>query len=67
MTVSGADIWRTAKLILERHGDEAEAHADQHVAELLAAPDEAGAATWRKIKRAIVWLRRESPRCARQH
>ena len=51
------DIWRAAKLLIERHGDEAPIHAAMRAEELLADSDTDGCATWKRIATAIEGLR----------
>ena len=55
------DIWRTAKLLIERHGDEAPIHAAMRADELLADGDLDGCATWKWIARAIEELQDREP------
>jgi hypothetical protein len=52
------DIWRAAKLLIERHGAEAHLQADLRIDELNEDVDEEGAAIWRKIRQAILDLQR---------
>ena len=47
------DIWRTAKLLSDQHGDKAAIHAAMRADELLEAADMEGSAMWRRIIRAI--------------
>ena len=55
---SDRDIYRTARLIIDRHGDEAGLYAAGHADQLLEAGDIAGAIVWRRIGAAIEELRR---------
>ena len=51
------DIFRSAKLLIDRHGDDAPIHAAMRADELLEAGDLDGLATWNRILRAIEELR----------
>ncbi len=52
------DIWRAAKLLVDRHGDEAPVHAAMRADELLAKGDIEGQRVWMRILRAIEELLR---------
>ena len=52
------DLYRSAKLLIDRHGDEALIHAAMRADELLGAGDLDGAALWRRIVRAVEELLR---------
>ena len=52
------DIWRAAKLLVERHGNEAPVHAASRADELLADGDIDGQRVWMRIQRAIEELLR---------
>ena len=56
------DIWRVAKLMLKRYGDEAEAESAIRMQELTLNGDSAGAAVWRRITEAIGQLVNVTPR-----
>lgn len=47
------DIWRTAKLFVDRHGNEAPVHAAMRADELLAEGDIDGQRIWLRVLRAI--------------
>jgi hypothetical protein len=47
------DIWRVAKLMLQRYGDQAEVESAIRMQELAFNGDSAGAAIWRRIIDAI--------------
>ena len=51
------DIYRSAKLLIDRHGDDAVIHAAMRADEMLEASDLDGLATWNRIIRAIDELR----------
>ncbi len=58
-TVTGdIDIWRAAKLLVDRHGDEAPLHAAMRADELLAEGDVDGQQIWKRILSAIEELLR---------
>ncbi len=58
MVVDEIDIWRTAKLLTNQHGDQAAIDAGMKADELLEAGDMEGYAVWRRIIRAIEELQR---------
>ena len=47
------DIYRAAKLVMDKHGQDAAFHAAQRADALLDAGDTEAAATWRRIVKAI--------------
>ena len=51
------EIYRSAKLLIDRHGDDAVIEAAMQADELLEAGDLDGLATWNRILRAIEELR----------
>jgi hypothetical protein len=55
------DTYRAAKLYIDQHGDQAALHAAMRSDALLAAGDMDGAATWRKIIKAIEVLQPTEP------
>ena len=65
---SDIDIYRAAKLLVDRHGDEAPIHAAMRADELLKAGDVDGYAIWKQILKAIdELLAKEPPEGARVH
>ncbi len=52
------DIWRSAKLLVDRHGDEAPVHAAMRADKMLADGDVDGQRIWMRILRATEELRR---------
>jgi hypothetical protein len=52
------DIWRAAKLMIERHGGDAAAAAATRADAMLKENDLAGVITWKQIVRAIEELQR---------
>ena len=55
------DIYRPAKLYIDQHGDQAALQAAMQSDTLLEAGDMEGAATWRKIIKAIEVLQATEP------
>lgn len=58
---SDLDIYRSAKLLIDQHGDTAPIHAAMKADELSDKGDLEGAATWRRVLNAIKELRGEKP------
>jgi hypothetical protein len=56
--IPNLDIYRAAKLLVDRHGEDAPIRAAERADELLAAGDIDGAAIWRAILAAIEELQR---------
>lgn len=56
-----ADIFRSAKLFINQHGDLAAGKAVERAAELAVGGDEKGAAVWLSISNAIIWLSTDRP------
>ncbi len=59
--ISDLDVYRSAKLLIEQHGDEAPIHAAMRADEFLDKGDLDGAAVWRRIVAAVNDLQREEP------
>jgi hypothetical protein len=55
---SDLDIYRAAKLLIDKHGDEAALYAAGRADLLLEEGDAAGAATWHRIVAAVEELQR---------
>ena len=53
------DIYRAAKLVIDRHGEEATLYAAARTAVLAGEGDVEGAAVWRQIAAAVEELQRE--------
>ncbi len=51
--ISNLDNYRTAKLLVDNHGDEAPIHAAMNADAMLAKGDMGGAAMWRRVIKAI--------------
>jgi hypothetical protein len=60
--VEEEDIRRTARLLIEQHGNHAALVAVRHAEEKLARGDESGCRVWVRISRTIDTLAREKPR-----
>jgi hypothetical protein len=59
--ITDIDIWRSAKLLIDRHGGNAATVAAMRADELLERGDVAGQAVWKRIVRAIEELRSTDP------
>ena len=59
--IADLDIYRTANLLIEQHGDEAPIHAAMRADELLDNGDLDGCAVWKQIIRAIEELQDRGP------
>lgn len=55
------DIWRSAQLFLEKHGDEAALFAAMRADALLEEGDPEGCRAWQRIQLAIISLQRKTP------
>jgi hypothetical protein len=56
--IEDPDIFRAAKLLIDRHGDDADIRAAERADELLDDGDIEGSAVWRRIIEAIEELQR---------
>ena len=61
MSVAEIDIWRSAKLMIDQHGDEAAIHAAMRVDELLEASDLDGYTVWKRVLKAVEELLDRGP------
>ena len=61
MSVAEIDIWRSAKLLIDQHGDEAAIHAAMRVDELLEASDLDGYTVWKRVLKAVEELLDRGP------
>jgi len=59
--VNDINIWRSAKLLVERYGDEAPIHAAMRVDELLDEGDVDGRTVWLRVVRAFEELLNKQP------
>ena len=55
------DTYRSANVLVKRHGPDAPIHAAMQADELLEAGDLEGCAVWRRILRAVEALRKREP------
>ncbi len=60
--ISDFDIYRSAKVIIERYGEKARLHATKRADALLKAGDLDSYAAWKRILRAIEELQRVGPK-----
>ncbi len=56
------DIFRTANLLIQQHGQDAPVHAAMRADELLEAGDLGGYGVWKRIIKAVEELQRVEPR-----
>ncbi len=56
------DIFRSAQALIKQHGEDAPVHAAMRADAMLEAGDLAGAATWRRILRAVEDLQGMEPK-----
>ena len=56
------DIYRSAKLLIDKHGDDADVIAIRRATKMLDAGDVDGYAVWKRIVGAIKDTQRETPR-----
>ncbi len=61
MTIDDIDIYRAAKLLIEKHGDEAAITATKRATEALDAGDVDGYAVWKRVLQAIEQLESTKP------
>ena len=61
MSLAEIDIWRSAKLLIDQHGDEAPIHAAMRVDELLEASDLDGYTVWKRVLKAVEELLDKGP------
>ncbi len=59
--VDDVDIYRSAKLLVDQHGDEAPIHAAMRADELLGTGDVDGRAVWLRILKAVEELLADKP------
>lgn len=61
------DVYRSAQLLIEQHGEDAPIHASMRVDELCKAGDFKGAIVWKRILRAIDAIGTQSEPGAAKH
>ena len=66
MTVDDIDIYRAAKLLIDKHGGDADVIAIKRATKMLDAGDVDGYAVWKRIVEAIKDMQRETPRPGEQ-
>ncbi len=59
MIIADIDIYRVAKIYVDKHGKDATSEALKKSAELYASGDTSGGDTWHKIAKAIGWMLNE--------
>ena len=62
MTIDDIDIYRAAKLLIDKHSDEAAIIAIKHATKMLDDGDVDGYSVWKRIANAITDTQRETPR-----
>ncbi len=61
MTIDDIDIYRAAKLLIDKHSDEAAIIAIKHVTKMLDDGDVDGYAVWKRIRQAVEQLESTKP------
>lgn len=64
-TVSDLDVYRSARLLIDQHGDEAPIHAAVQADAMLERGDLDGSAVWRRVVAVIKELQRSEPKPGR--
>lgn len=59
MIIADIDIYRAAKMFVDKYGDDATSEALKKSAELFAKGDDTGGKTWNKIANAVGWMLNE--------
>ena len=59
--IPSIDIYRSAKLLVDQHGEDAGLEAAMRADAVLEKGDMQGAATWRRIVKAVEELQRQEP------
>jgi hypothetical protein len=62
--VEEIDIWRTAKILIDAHGENAWLEAAQRADHCLENCNSEGAAVWKRVLLAVEDLQREKPRAS---
>jgi hypothetical protein len=60
--VEDIDIWRSAKILVDRHGADAPTVTERRASEIIAKGDVEGLAAWKRIGAAIKELLETTPR-----
>lgn len=58
MVVADGEVWKAARLVVDRHGPRAGDYARARVEELTAESDQIGAEAWRQIAAAVAEVQR---------
>ena len=66
MPIYDIDIYRSAKLLIDKHGDDAQLRAIKRATKMLNAGDVYGYAVWKRIMDAIKDMQRDTPRPGEQ-
>ena len=61
MMIDDLDIYRSAKILVDIHGDAADIHAAQMLDQMAERNDAAGVATWKRILAAVDELLADAP------
>ena len=61
MTIDDIDIYRSAKLLIDKYGDKAAVIAIKRASQMLDADDVDGYAVWKRIRQAIEQLESTKP------
>jgi hypothetical protein len=61
------DIWRSAKLLINIHGQRAESYASARIEAMSTGGDPRGEAVWRRVLSAIEDLQRQLPKSPSVH
>ena len=61
MLIADAEVFKAARLIVDRHGALAADYAQGQIDELTAQGDEIGAEAWRQIAAAVAEVQRQTP------
>ncbi len=59
--ISDLDIWRSANLPIQQHGDQAEAEAAQRAGSMLKQGEKEGWRVWLRILEKVMEVQREEP------
>ena len=62
MSIDDIDVYRSATLLIDKHGAEASIHAAMKADDMLERGDMDGRAVWKRIADAINDMQRETPR-----
>ena len=60
--ISDIDIWRSARFLIKRYGEDASVHAAMRADTMREAGDPDGSAVWKRILRAVEELQKAEPK-----